>query len=135
MDKNLFFFNEPNIFIINFNSINIWLKGIDKILLKNLYKINTYFQKGRFKIEEIDMTLADTVSLMNSADYNERFKAEYYQMKIRCNRLEEMICRYNNGTLGFTPVQPIEFFSKQLKAMKKYLEILEERAKLEKIEL
>ena len=29
------------------------------------------------------MTLADTIDLMNSPDYKERFKAEYYQPKSR----------------------------------------------------
>lgn len=28
------------------------------------------------------MKLADTVEMMNSEDYKERFKAEYYQLKI-----------------------------------------------------
>ena len=30
------------------------------------------------------MNLQDTVALMNSADYKERFKAEYYQLATRC---------------------------------------------------
>lgn len=29
------------------------------------------------------MELRDTAEMMNSADYKERFKAEYYQLKIR----------------------------------------------------
>ena len=29
------------------------------------------------------MELKDTIELMNSADYKERFKAEYFQTKIR----------------------------------------------------
>lgn len=108
-----------------------------KFYLKNLYKINTYFQKGGFKIEEIDMTLADTVSLMNSADYNERFKAEYYQLKIHYNRLTVMLFAHitSYDSLFVTPIVPVSLYEEQLKAMKKYLEILEERAKLEKIEL
>ena len=86
-------------------------------------------------MKESIITLADTVELMNSADYKERFKAEYYQLKIRRTKLEQMVCKYNDGTLGFTPTCPMEIFSKQLNAMKQYMDILEERAKLEKIEL
>lgn len=86
-------------------------------------------------MKESNITLDDIVELRKSADWKERFKAEYYQMKIYCNELEEVICKYNNGTLEFNPAQSIEFFSKQLDAVKQYINILEERARLEKIEL
>lgn len=33
------------------------------------------------------MELKDTISLMTSADYKERFIAEYLQLKIRYNKL------------------------------------------------
>ena len=36
------------------------------------------------------MTLADTIDLMNSPDYKERFKAEYYQIRIRTLKLRDM---------------------------------------------
>lgn len=34
------------------------------------------------------MELKNTVELMNSEDYKERFKAEYYQTKIRYEKLK-----------------------------------------------
>lgn len=37
------------------------------------------------------MTLQDTVALMNSADYKERFKAEYYQLANRFKGLKKML--------------------------------------------
>lgn len=33
------------------------------------------------------MELKDTVEMMTSSDYKERFKAEYYQLKLRYNKL------------------------------------------------
>ena len=36
------------------------------------------------------MNLNDTVKMMNSADYKERFKAEYWQIKIRYEKLHRM---------------------------------------------
>lgn len=36
-------------------------------------------------------TLKDTVELMNSEDYRERFIAEYKQLVIRCNGLRNML--------------------------------------------
>lgn len=38
-----------------------------------------------------EMNLSDTVELMNSADYKDRFKAEYYQVVIRYQKLKAML--------------------------------------------
>lgn len=37
------------------------------------------------------MELKDTVTTMNNLDYKERFKAEYYQLKIRLEKLTVML--------------------------------------------
>lgn len=79
--------------------------------------------------------LKDTVELMNSADYKERFRAEYWQTKIRYEKLHRMIVKYEADTLGFTPTCPIEVFKDQAGAMGRYLYALEVRAELEGIEL
>ena len=41
--------------------------------------------------EEKIETLSDTVYLMCSKDYKDRFKAEYYQTKIRYDKLHKML--------------------------------------------
>ena len=81
------------------------------------------------------MELKDTVELMNSADFKERFKAEYYQLKIRTEGLRTMLDKYKNGTLNFTLNGSYELLFTQLVYMELYLDKLEERAKIEKIEL
>lgn len=81
------------------------------------------------------MELKDTVALMNSPDYKERFKAEYYQVKIRYDKLGEMLCKLRNGTLEFEPVCSETLLSRQLYHMRRYLIDLETRAKIEGIEL
>lgn len=40
------------------------------------------------------MNLKETVPMMESADYKERFKAEYLQLKIRVNGLRNMLKKY-----------------------------------------
>ena len=40
--------------------------------------------------------LKETVELMLSNDYKERFKAEYYQLKIRIDRLYNMLSKMEN---------------------------------------
>lgn len=81
------------------------------------------------------MELKDTIELMNSSDYKERFKAEYYQTKIRYEKLHQMIAKYEAGTLEFTPTCPIELLKYQKMHMGKYLYDLEVRAEIEGISL
>ena len=81
------------------------------------------------------MELKDTIELMESADYKERFKAEYYQTKIRYDKLHKMITKYEARTLEFEPICPIEILKEQVNFMGRYLHTLEIRAEIEKIEL
>lgn len=79
--------------------------------------------------------LAMTAEGMVSADYKERFIAEYIQIKNRYNGLNNMIQKWDNGELQFTPTCPRETYNFQLRAMKDYMDILVVRAKIEGIEL
>ena len=81
------------------------------------------------------MELLNTISPMVSADYKERFLAEYLQDRIRYEKLLVMVEKWDKGELNFTPTCPREIYDRQLKAMKEKLDILEERAKLEGVEL
>lgn len=49
------------------------------------------------------MELKDTIEMMVSVDYKERFKAEYLQLKIRMTGLSNMLKKYKAGTLTFKP--------------------------------
>lgn len=81
------------------------------------------------------MELKDTIELMNSDDYKDRFKAEYYQTKIRYDKLHKMLIKYEAGALSFEPSCPKEILEKQACFMGNYLKTLEIRAEIEKIEL
>lgn len=81
------------------------------------------------------MELKDTCSLMMSEDYKERFKAEYYQLKIRYAKLMKMLKYWDKDELDFTPTCPRSLYNLQMDAMKQYLGVLEARAKIEGIEL
>ena len=73
--------------------------------------------------------------MMNSADYKERFKAEYLQLKIRMEGLSAMLKKYKNGTLDFTPSCSYDLLNAQFKTMDLYASYLEERAEIEDIDL
>lgn len=81
------------------------------------------------------MELKDTIELMNSDDFKERFKAEYYQTRIRCTKLGEMIAKYEAGTLPFKPKCDIEVYKKQRSVMLDYLSWLAFRSAAEGIPL
>lgn len=81
------------------------------------------------------MPLKNTVDLMLSDNYKDRFRAEYYQTKERYQRLHLMIIKYEAGTLVSNPDCPLELLKRQAKAMGEYLYVLEMRAQLEEIDL
>lgn len=81
------------------------------------------------------MELKDTIELMNSEDYKDRFKAEYYQTKIRYDKLHQMLIKHEAGVLDFKPNCPIVKLQEQKRYMGEYLRCLEVRAAIEGIEL
>ena len=81
------------------------------------------------------MELRDTLSLMLSDNYKERFIAEYLQAKIRYDKLDKMTVKYEAGTLDFTPTCPLEILKEQKKFLGNYIRTLKIRAEIEKVEL
>ena len=81
------------------------------------------------------MELKDTIEMMQSEDFKERFKAEYWQTKIRYEKLHKMLIKAEARTLTFTPICPICLFEDQVRHMGNYLHCLEVRAEMEGIDL
>lgn len=81
------------------------------------------------------MELERLIELMKSEDYKDRFRAEYYQLEDRIDKLANMLEIYKAGTLDFTPSCSYELLNGQLKAMNEYLQYLTIRAEIEGIEV
>lgn len=81
------------------------------------------------------MDLKDTVALMNSDDYKDRFKAEYWQLRHRLDKLNDMLKRYDKSELGFIPDTPILWLKQQADAMQDYLDALSVRCDYENIDV
>ena len=90
--------------------------------------------------------LMDTAPMMGSADYKERFQAEYYQTKIRYEKLKEFNTRieaarrtqyYGQAAVVDMPKHdcPDDLLQEQQTAMGNYLHILEVRAQIEGVAL
>ena len=81
------------------------------------------------------MELKDTIEMMQSDDYKERFKAEYHQVKARYDKLDAMTVKYEAGTLDFKPSCPLDLLLKQKSYMGNYIRTLKIRAEIEHIDL
>jgi hypothetical protein len=81
------------------------------------------------------MQLSETVTMMNSENYKERFRAEYAQLVNRYYGLRRMLEKWDNGMLEFEPTCPRSTYNMQIKAMADYIAVLEARAIMEGIVL
>lgn len=89
------------------------------------------------------MELKDTVELMNSEHFGDRLKAEYWQTKIRYEKLKDTCNRYeasqyappNTSFLKHEPKCSLGLLREQQNFMGHYLHILEIRAILYGIDL
>lgn len=81
------------------------------------------------------MELKDTIELMNSSDYKDRFKAEYQQAKIRHEKLHKMLVKWDAGTLDFEPTCSKALLMEQERYMREYIRCLETRAEIEGVDL
>ena len=89
--------------------------------------------------------LRQNINLMTSDDYKERFKAEYYQLKIRYESLKKINSKIEaaarmkmNGNKSFSAPPhdcPDDLLREQQITMGDYLHLLEVRAEIENIEL
>lgn len=105
----------------------------------NLYPSSIEIRKIKEKKEKNNMELKETVELMNSEDYKERFVAEYHQVKIRYEKLKNFCNKIEVETMLGKEVTkhdcPLELLREQQKYMGLYLSVLEKRALIESIVL
>lgn len=104
-----------------------------------VYPSSIEIRKIKEKKEENNMELKETVELMNSEDYKERFVAEYHQVKIRYEKLKNFCNKIEVETMLGKEVTkhdcPLELLREQQKYMGLYLSVLEKRALIESIVL
>ena len=81
------------------------------------------------------MELKDTIVMMTSSDFKERFRAEYFQLNNRVEGLSNMLDKYRHNQLDFKPKCNIKLLDGQFNAMKSYMTHLTERARIEGIDL
>lgn len=104
-----------------------------------VYPASIEIRKIKEKKEKNNMELKETVELMNSEDYKERFVEEYRQVKIRYEKLKNFCNKIEVETMLGKEVTkhdcPLELLREQQKYMGLYLSVLEKRALIENIVL
>lgn len=78
--------------------------------------------------------MEETIDLILSSNYKDRLKAEIMQLSNRITGLENMLNKWRDGTLEFTPTCSYRLLDNQLMAMKLYLSFLNDRAEIERVE-
>ncbi|KWW29285.1 MAG: hypothetical protein AUK63_1507 [bacterium P3] len=81
------------------------------------------------------MNLSEIAKLMLDGDYRNRFRAEYYHLKVRLNNLKAVLKLWDENKLDFTPDCPRSIYTIQLRAMEEYLAVLEARARIENVNI
>lgn len=104
-----------------------------------VYPASIEIRKIKEKKEKNNMELKETVELMNSEDYKERFVAEYHQVKIRYEKLKNFCNKIEVETMLGKEVAkhdcPLGLLREQQEYMGLYLSVLEKRALIENVEL
>lgn len=104
-----------------------------------VYPSSIEITKIKEKKEKNKMELKETIELMCSENYKERFIAEYRQVKIRYEKLKNFCNKIEvEKMLGEEVTKhdcPLELLREQQKYMGLYLSILEKRALIENIVL
>ena len=111
------------------------IKSLSNVIYSDTDSIKIMKTKLNSIYGRMYMELQDTINEMCSKDYKERFKAEYWQTKIRYKKLHAMIVKYEAGTLNFEPSCSLELLKSQASNMGQYLYTLEVRAQIEHIDL
>ena len=104
-----------------------------------IYPASIEIRKIKETKEKNNMELKETIELMCSSDYKERFVAEYHQVKIRYEKLKNFCNKIEVETMLGKEVTkhdcPLELLREQQKYMGLYLSVLEKRALIENVEL
>lgn len=83
------------------------------------------------------MELKDTIEMMTSEDYKERFRGEFCQLEIRAKKLLAFIRKCEDAQIEGKEEPrhecPLSLLRKQFDAMAEYLDILRKRALIENV--
>lgn len=91
--------------------------------------------KERQKARVNSMELKDTIELMTSTDYKDRFIAEYNQLTIRLGKLNAIISKIKENKIEFNISSSLKLLEVQAVYMDAYAGVLRDRAKIEGINL
>lgn len=113
----------------------------DKTVLDEL--LDRFLISGDAYLDYIRQQICNVYSLPYSAlfggtnmePWKERFVTEYNELMDRMLKLDRMLQEWETGRLDFEPKCPKKLLQRQLEVMAEYLYILDNRARIEGIEV
>ena len=135
IDEEFFFLKEGSNVIVDYNNNRVYSEdGKSYMPLKMALEHGLNGEIVQEKVSKPN-ELKETIELMTSSDYKERFRAEYWQLVIRYTGLKKMLEKWRAGILEFDPTCPKCMYDEQIRVMRAYIRILERRALKENIQL
>ena len=106
----------------------------------NIQSIELLDDPNYERIEEADDLQEKDITKPNRrrqpmSDYKQRMIREHRELQERISKLAHMLEGYAEGTLDFTPACSFQLLESQLYAMGTYANILQERARIEQVDL
>lgn len=108
--------------------------------IDNIQSIELLDDPNYERIEEADDLQEKDITKPNRrrqpmSDYKQRMIREHRELQERISKLAHMLEGYAEGTLDFTPACSFQLLESQLYAMGTYANILQERARIEQVDL
>lgn len=107
-------------------------------VLKFIHEVESEVAAAKKKAEKTvgdDLDISKYAAMTTDPDYKVRFRAEYHELRIRRAKLVEMLKKWEEGKLDFTPACSWDVLYNQARWMNGYLNVLKARASIEGIEL
>lgn len=110
-----------------------WMAGAGAQTLKSMTRAQAHLMLAECDL--LDALEANEKKEKTMSDCKQRMIREHRELQERIGKLAHMLEGYAEGTLDFTPACSFQLLESQLYAMGTYANILQERARIEQVDL
>lgn len=129
-------------YMTTYNALMLNLNKIDKKMVDGIYLLMANEIEKEFlnpsttsKAVVANTAKQNTLyTLLNSSNWEDRLKGEYYELSERVKNLKKCITKINAGTIDFKGKTELKALNEQLRIMLEYKSILEYRLEKEGIQ-
>lgn len=111
-----------------------WMAGAGAQTLKSMTRAQAHLMLAECDLLDA-LEANEKKEKKTMSDYKQRMIREHRELQERISKLAHMLEGYAEGTLDFTPACSFQLLESQLYAMGTYANILQERARIEQVDL